>query len=81
MFSQPHVPPRFRRPLIRGAAVGARTGRPLGPETVGDTPPESRGRMGLRSADPDRAYSPITDQRKPIMMKKPENRAISPIPP
>jgi predicted metal-binding protein len=28
-----------------------------------------------------RRYSPITDQRKPIMMKKPENRAISPMPP
>ena len=31
--------------------------------------------------DADRAYSPITDQRKPIMMKKPTKRAISPIPP
>ena len=27
------------------------------------------------------AYSPITAQRKPIMMKNPENMAISPIPP
>ena len=26
-------------------------------------------------------YSPITDQRKPIMMKKPVNMAISPMPP
>jgi hypothetical protein len=29
----------------------------------------------------ERDYSPITDQRKPIMMKKPTNSAISPIPP
>ena len=28
-----------------------------------------------------RAYSPITDQRKPIMMKNPTNRAIRPSPP
>ena len=28
-----------------------------------------------------RGYSPITDQRKPIMMKKPTKRAIRPIPP
>ena len=34
-----------------------------------------RGREGLRD------YSPITAQRKPIMMKKPLNRAISPMPP
>jgi hypothetical protein len=27
------------------------------------------------------AYSPITDQRKPIMMKKPVNMAIRPMPP
>jgi hypothetical protein len=26
-------------------------------------------------------YSPITDQRKPIMMKKPVNMAINPMPP
>ncbi len=29
----------------------------------------------------DPGYSPITDQRKPIMMKKPEKSAIRPIPP
>jgi hypothetical protein len=28
-----------------------------------------------------RGYSPMTDQRKPIMMKNPTNRAISPSPP
>jgi hypothetical protein len=36
---------------------------------------------GRRSGDRSRNYSPITAQRKPIMMKKPLNRAIRPIPP
>ena len=36
---------------------------------------------GRRSGDGSRSYSPITAQRKPIMMKKPLNRAIRPIPP
>ena len=31
--------------------------------------------------EPLSAYSPITLQMKPIEMKKPENRAISPMPP
>ena len=37
---------------------------------------------GWRADRPPRpGYSPITDQRKPIMMKKPVNMAISPMPP
>jgi hypothetical protein len=42
-----------------------------------DDPGTGRGREAAGVAD----YSPITAQRKPIMMKKPLNRAIRPIPP
>jgi hypothetical protein len=36
---------------------------------------------GRGAAADRRSYSPITDQRKPIMMKKPVKRAMRPIPP
>ena len=66
-----------RRMIARGGIGGPETrsrnaGRPAG------------GESGALSADPaDRrsGYSPITDQRKPIMMKKPVNSAIRPSPP
>ncbi len=47
--------------------------------TARNGPAESDGGGGLRPASS--GYSPITDQRKPIMMKKPVNRAIRPRPP
>ena len=53
----------------------------IGPRTD-DDPGADRGREERgerRSAGGD--YSPITDQSRPIMMKKPLNRAIRPMPP
>ena len=38
-------------------------------------------RPSAGSGAPGLGYSPITDQRKPIMMKKPVNMAMSPMPP
>jgi hypothetical protein len=42
---------------------------------------DARATAGGAAAGPVSGYSPITDQRKPIMMKNPTKRAMSPSPP
>ena len=50
---------------VRPGSIVQARGRRVAPARLGST----------------RSYSPMTAQSKPIMMKKPLNRAIRPIPP
>jgi hypothetical protein len=83
----------FDAALVAGDAVGGPTDG-TGGSTDGalDTHASTRLTIRTNAAHPARigdpplvarrsGYSPITDQMKPIMMKKPLNIAISPIPP
>jgi hypothetical protein len=53
----------------------------LGPARLGLRRSGRGQAAALRALRLSGTYSPITAQSRPIMMKKPENRAISPIPP
>ena len=62
-------------PLVRSTALERKEVHRLAPHLAEPLAPPRGPARGSRT------YSPITDQRKPIMMKKPENNAIRPIPP